>query len=110
MAGIKRLVVTRHDGTAFTVTPNLGDTLNFETTLRKNPRWGSLQENVLKMQPFRAWSAARRTGQYDGTWEDFSAGPEAVLDVSFEDGDGDEDELAVDGVGLDTPTVQRATF
>lgn len=107
MATIKRLVVTRADGTEFTVTPNLGDTLNFENTLRKNPRWGTLQENVLKMQPFRAWSAARRTGDYEGTWEDFSAGENAVLDVSFEDTDA-EDELAVDGVGLDTPTDQPA--
>ena len=110
MAGIKRLVVTRHDGTEFTVTPNLGDTLNFENTLRKNPRWGSLQENVLKMQPFRAWSAARRTGEFEGSWEDFSAGPEAVLDVSFEDDGADDDELAVDGVGLDTPTAAPTTF
>ena len=109
MATIKRLVVTRADGTEFTVTPNLGDTLNFETTLRKNPRWGSLQENVLKMQPFRAWSAARRAGLYDGTWEDFSAGENAVLDVSFEDTD-HEDELAVDGVGLDTPTAAPITY
>lgn len=109
MAKIKRLVVTRHDGTEFAVTPNLGDTLNFENTLRKNPRWGSLQENVLKMQPFRAWSAAKRSGDYEGTWEDFSAGEYAVLDVSFEDAD-DDDELTVDGVGKDTPTAAPITY
>lgn len=110
MATIKRLVVTRADGTEFTVTPNLGDTINFENTLRKNPRWGSLQENVLKMQPFRAWSAARRTGQFEGTWEEFSAGADAVLEVRFEDDTADDDELAVEGVGLDTPTAAPTTF
>lgn len=106
---IKRLTIIKHDGTETTVTPNLGDTLNFETTLRKNPRWGTLQENMLKMQPFRAWSAARRTGVTEQTWEEFSAGPEAVLDVTWADGD-DDDELAVDGVGLDTPTPAPTTF
>lgn len=112
MATIKRLVVTRADGTTFTVTPNLGDTLNFESTLRKNPRWGTLQENVLKMQPFRAWSAGRRTGAVTESWEDFSSGENAVLDVSFEDAEdaGDDDELAVDGVGLDTPTVPASIY
>lgn len=106
---IKRLTIIKHDGSELTVTPNLGDTLNFETTLRKNPRWGTLQENMLKMQPFRAWSAAKRTGATEQTWEEFSAGPEAVLDVTWADSD-DDDELAVDGVGLDTPTPAPTTF
>lgn len=106
---IKRLTIIKHDGSELTVTPNLGDTLNFETTLRKNPRWGTLQENMLKMQPFRAWSAARRIGATEQTWEEFSTGPEAVLDVVFAGAD-DDDELAVDGVGLDTQTSAPGTF
>lgn len=107
MAKIKRLIITRADGTEATVTPNLGDTLNFEATLRKNPRWGTLQENALKMQPFRAWSAGRREGVISETWEEFSAGASAVLDVRFEEEeDAEESDLAVDGLGLDTPTNQ----
>lgn len=106
---IKRLTIIKHDGTEVTVTPNLGDTLNLETTLRKNPRWGTLQENMLKMQPFRAWSAARRTGVTEQTWEEFSSGPEAVLDVITAAQD-DDDELAVEGVGLDTPTAAPSIY
>lgn len=104
MGKIRRLIIARTDGTELAVTPNLADTLNFEATLRKNPRWGSLQENALKMQPFRAWSAARREGLLSESWEDFA---NAVIEVRFEDDeDAEESELAVDGLGKDTPTNQ----
>lgn len=104
---IQRLTITRHDGSEVTVTPNLGDTLNFERTLKQNPKWGSLQENALKMQPFRAWSAGRREGVISDTWEDFTTGPYAAISVDLAGEDEDEDE--VPGVGLDTPMEAPTT-
>lgn len=100
---IQRLTITRLDGSEITVTPNLADSLNFETTLRKNPQWGTLQQNQLKAGPFRAWSAGRREGTVTETWEEFVNGVAevAVAPEALED---DENEVA--GLGLDTPTIQ----
>jgi hypothetical protein len=94
---LQRLTITHLDGTERTVTPNLGDTLNFERTLKNNPRWGSLQENALKMQPFRAWSASKREDPNTATWEEWV---ESVADVTLAGDDDAED--TVDGLGKDT--------
>lgn len=105
---IQRLTITRLDGTETTVTPCLADTLNFEATLKKNPRWGDLKENALKMQPFRAWSAGRREGTVTETWEEFTT---SVAEVSFAVEEGTEDDDAEgSALGLDgSPTGQPTT-
>lgn len=87
----KQLRITFADDTTIEVTPNLFDTLNFETTLRKNPSWGTLQQNALRMQPFRAWSAARRLKLTELTWDQFTAADSPVVDVVTVDDDEDED-------------------
>jgi hypothetical protein len=104
------LEVTFADGREVQISPTLEDTLAFETTLRRNKSWGSLQESALKMQPFRAWNALRRAGLTDLTWEQFTTGETAALNVAVADDPDAEDEtdaaLEVAGLGKDTPTVQ----
>lgn len=98
----KPLTITHHDGKTDTVQPTLEDRLNFESTLRKNKGWGDLKDNALKLEPFLAWSAAKRTGKTDLTWEEFTKGDKAAIDVEVakSDDDADEDEaLEVDGLG-----------
>lgn len=88
----KQLRITFADDTTIDVTPNLFDTLNFETTLRKNPSWGKLEQNALRMTPFRAWSAARRQNLTDLTWDQFTAPDSPVQDVSSVDDDEDDED------------------
>lgn len=102
---IPRLTITQHDGTEITVTPNLFDTFAFEKMLKANPRLGGLQDNTLKLQSFRGWSAAKRTGLIDQTWEDFSGSEQAALQVVAAD-EPEVDAEAVLGLGLDTPQAQ----
>ncbi|MHA7293697.1 hypothetical protein [Arthrobacter sp. HLT1-21] len=105
---IQQLKITRLDGTEIVVTPNLGDTLNFETTLRKNKaKWGTLEENALKMGPFRAWSAGRREGSITETWDEFTTN---VADVSNVEAVEDTDEDTETPLGLGTPTEQPTTY
>lgn len=102
---IPKLTITQHDGTEITVTPNLWDTFAFEKMLKANPRLGSLQDNTLKLQAFRAWHAAsQRLGLISQTWEEFTNSAEAALQVVPAD-EPDEDELEVSGLGLGTPTA-----
>ena len=100
---IQRLTITKIDGTEVTVTPNLGDTLNFEQMLRKNPRYGALDQNKLALGPFRAWSAGKREGVVTETWEEFAG---AVADVSVADDDAAVDDENVTALGEDTATIQ----
>lgn len=99
------LVIETHDGRKIEIVPTLEDTLAFESTLRKNKRWGEFKENVLKIIPFKAWNAARRAGLIEQTWDEFSSGPTAVLDVTVKRDDDDTDEAGddapreVEGVG-----------
>lgn len=102
---IPKLTITKHDGTELTVTPNLFDTFAFEKYLKSNPRLGSLQENTLKLQAFRAWHAAKqRLGLIEQSWEEFTTGPEAALQVTQADDDDEagDAELLVAGLGKDT--------
>ena len=101
---IQKLTITQHDGSEIIVVPNLFDTFGFEKMLKANPRLGTVQENSLKLQAFRGWSAAKRTGQTEQTWEQFTEGPEAALSVLQTDET--DDELEVAGLGLDTPLTQ----
>lgn len=98
------LRITFADHRTVEVQPTLEDRLKFESTLRKNRGWGPLKDNALKLEPFLAWSAARRTGQTELSWEQFTTGDTAALDVqAVSDEDGDAD-LEVDGLGEGTPT------
>lgn len=116
---IKRLTITRIDGTETTVTPNLADTIAFEAFLRKDPRRGSLQQNMLTLQPFRAFSAARREGVITESWEDFLAGTLEVTadtgaaDTGAADTEPEADEVdlgGVTGLGKDTPILQPTSY
>lgn len=90
---IQKLRVTFADGHTVDVKPTLEDTLAFETTLRKNRSWGTLQDSALKLQPFRAWNRLRKTGETTLSWDEFTTGDTAVLDVSIiRPGDDDADE------------------
>lgn len=75
------LIITFADGTIEKVQPTLEDRLKFETTLRRNKNWGDLKDNSLKLHPFLAWSAAHRTGKTTLTWDQFTTGETAALDV-----------------------------
>lgn len=109
MATNGQLVITLQDGGTIEVQTTLEDRLAFETALRKNKRWGELKDNAMKMQPFMAWNAARRTGKTKLTWDEFTTGDTAALDVSAPDEHDDADELDVDGLGKDTPKDRSTT-
>jgi hypothetical protein len=97
------------DRPSIDVIPTLKDRLQFEETLRKNKHWGSLQDNALKMVPFEAWAAARRTGVLGLSWEDFV---KEVSDVEkLEEPTADEVAAPeeVDGLGEGTPTGASIT-
>ncbi|WP_314148239.1 hypothetical protein [uncultured Leifsonia sp.] len=102
----RKLRITFHDGKTVEVQPTLEDRLKFETTLKRNRGWGDLKDNALKLEPFMAWSAASRAGETSLTWEEFTTGETAALDVeAVKDDDGDdqaEAELEVEGVGKGT--------
>jgi len=105
---IQKLRVTLADGTTLDVVPTLEDTLAFETTLRKNRGWGTLQDSALKLQPFRAWNRLRKQGKTELSWDQFTSGDTAVLDVSIvrpgdDDADDDEPAGSVGKVGEPTP-------
>jgi hypothetical protein len=107
MSTIPKLEITLADGTEIIVTPNLFDTFGFEKLLKANPRLGSLADNQLKLNAFRAWSAAKRTGVLDMTWEQFGDPNTGVLMVrpAPEPDEDDDAELEVLGLGLDTPAA-----
>lgn len=46
------------------------DNRNYERTAFKH-KWPPFQESPMTWLGFLAWSAAKRTGQYEGTWETF---------------------------------------
>lgn len=107
--------ITFADNTVEVVQPTLEDRLKFESTLRKNRGWGPLKDNALKLEPFLAWSAARRAGVTELSWEEFTSGPTAALDVeavSDDDEDADDDaadDLEVEGLGKDSQTEASTT-
>lgn len=99
MANKNLFRVVLPDGTEHLVTPTLEDTLAFETTLRKNKNWGSLQDSALKLHPFRCWNALRRKGLTELTWDEFTTGDTAAISVETVDDEDDEDNLAIAAVG-----------
>lgn len=111
MANTNRLIVTLSDGTQKRVQTTLEDRLAFETALRKNKRWGKLEENSMKLLPFMAWNALRRKDETELTWDEFTTGDTAALSVEPEpDADEEDDELEVPGMGKDTqpaPSTKR---
>jgi hypothetical protein len=115
---LEKLRITIADGTDdgrdVDVVPNIGDTLRFETALRKNKAWGALADNGIRLQTYRAWSAAERQGLIDLDWPTFSGPSSPVVSVLVvqdepEQDDADEDGEEVDGVGKDTPEARRTS-
>lgn len=97
------------DGEHIDVQTNLFDQAAFERALRNNRSWGSLADNAMRMQAFRAWHAAKRQGLLDLAWEQFYESPDTpVIAVvpAPEDEDDDEDGLEVEGLGEDMLTAQ----
>ncbi|MDJ1115346.1 hypothetical protein [Microbacterium dauci] len=105
----RKLEITFADGHTASVQPTLEDRLKFEQTLRKNKGWGPLADNALKLEPFMAWSAARRAGITELTWEEFTTGATAALDVQAERDDAGDSSLEVEGLGEGTPTEESNT-
>jgi hypothetical protein len=103
------VIITQHDGSTIVVTPNIGDTLAFESTLRKNKAWGALTDNAMRMTFFRAWNAAKRENKTDQTWDEFSAGEHAATDVRLQR-DEDDDAEAVEGLGESIPEGQPTNY
>jgi|GEM_PF-2124118 len=107
-----KLRITFQDGKTIVVQPTLEDRLKFETTLRKNRGWGELKDNALKLEPFLAWSAAHRGGETSLSWEEFTTGPTAAVDVekvTDEDESAAEQELEVEGLGKGTRKGRSTT-
>jgi len=99
---IPKLTITQADGSEITVTPNLFDTFAFEKMLKANPRLGTISENTMKLQSFRGWSAAKRAGLIDQTWEEFTdPNTGALMVIPADEDEQHEDEVL--GLGLDTP-------
>lgn len=107
------LIITEQNGDTTEVEPTLEDRLAFETALRRNKSWGKLEDNMLKLQPFLAWNAARRAMGDPRSWEEFTSGPTAAATVTEKAEDaGDPDEagdLDVPGLGKDTPAGASTT-
>jgi hypothetical protein len=72
------------DGTTFDVRSLNADQLAYEDT-RLRRKWPMITEGgVQRWHTFLAWSAARRTGDYPGTYEEFTV---AAVDVESLDED-----------------------
>ena len=104
-----QLRITLADKSTIDVQPTLEDRLTFETTLRKNKGWGELKDNILKLEPFLAWSAAKRAGKIDLTWEEFTSGETAALHIEDLTTNESDDELEVEGVGKDSNRAHSTT-
>lgn len=73
-------------GEPFTVQTRFIDSRNYERTAFKH-KWPPFQESPMTWLGFLAWSAAKRTGQYAGSWETFEqecANVETVDDDSVD--------------------------
>lgn len=97
------------DGEHIDVQTNLFDQAAFEKALRHNKSWGSLADNAMRMQAFRAWHAAHRQGLLPISWEQFYESPDTPViavvptpDEQPDDGEG----LEVEGLGEDMQTGQ----
>jgi hypothetical protein len=105
---IQKLRVTFQDGSDQEVTPTLEDTLAFESTLRKNRSWGQLQDNAVKLNPFRAWNALRRAGTTELSWEEFTTGATAAVSVDVVRADDPADDESTP-VGKGGPKARRTS-
>jgi len=95
---VKRLnvIVELNDGTELKARTAMADYLRYEETAkRQKPPWGSVGDSPSHWEAFVSWSALKRTGQYDGGWEQFKldavavdATPEEVDPTTGEAGDG----------------------
>lgn len=67
----------------FVVQTRYSDSRNYERTAFKH-KWPPFQESPMTWLGFLAWSAAKRTGQYTGSWETFEQECESVETVEDE--------------------------
>lgn len=73
------------DGRELTCQSALRDYVRYEETAkRQKPPWGGISDNPSRWEGFIAWSALKRTGQYDGTWESF-LDDAAIVDANAEE-------------------------
>jgi hypothetical protein len=60
------------DGRRFTVQTSTRDYVLYDQTAkRQKPPWGPMTENIALWEAFTGWAAAKRTGNYSGSWEQF---------------------------------------
>jgi|SRR6476660_4208233 hypothetical protein len=60
------------DGRRFTVQTSTRDYVQYDQTAkRQKPPWGPMTENIALWEAFCGWAAAKRTGEYAGSWESF---------------------------------------
>jgi hypothetical protein len=71
---VKRLTINveMDDGRTWQVRATTADYIRYDTTARKQrPPWGAMGDNLALWEAFVAWSASRREGQYQGSWDDW---------------------------------------
>jgi len=60
------------DGRKFTVQTSTRDYVQYDQTAkRQKPPWGPMTENIALWEAFTGWAAAKRAGEYAGSWEQF---------------------------------------
>ncbi|GGF30202.1 hypothetical protein GCM10010922_01430 [Microbacterium sorbitolivorans] len=92
------------DGTECIVRPTLLDKVGAETYFRANKRFGSIADNPFRFNAVLAWSAGKRAGHFDVSFDQFLEGTNAdevhAIDVDPYEAD---DAPEVEGLGEDTP-------
>jgi len=104
---MQRFELTLSDGRTVTVTRTIRDQVACETYFRANKRLGSMSDAPFRGLAFISWSAAKREGLIDVTFDQFLEGtdPNLVYLIDSE-GTDDEDEDEVEGLGEDMPADQ----
>jgi hypothetical protein len=70
------------DGRELTVRTVMRDIIAYENTAkRQKPPWGGISDNPARWESFVTWSALRRTGQFDDTYDHFL---DEVVSIDFE--------------------------
>lgn len=84
---MKRMHITAEmaDGRILKADSTSADYMRYEQTAKRH-KWGSMQDNPAIWEIFVGWCALVRTGQYGGTWEQFTApgGAESAVNVDGE--------------------------
>ena len=65
------MTVELKDGRTLKADSSSADYLRYEQVAKRH-KWGSMTENPAIWEIFIGWAAVVRTGQYDGSWEQFA--------------------------------------